>query len=542
MRRAVAVVLALLACVSGARAAEEAVEKPGWDAFDLKTRTVDGIVIHYEASLEPAMDDVEKLFRAELEKIAALDKAAFSLDRFHESAVEICRIVALPQDHPAAVGATKSVQSLFAHWPFRSLLMGKGGEIYVVRRDTTKDYLRAGGALPGFTYDKEHDIAQYRFGVYASVDSSGETITNVAPLALPVKGADTMVEELQEFLSMGRPSLYFAVGFHEIAEMMIAARLASGDPHLRWFQEGFANVVSFYLLERLFGEGGPDDFRAQNDAAPYGDMENTVNLEYWLAAAFDVNTPLDSESVLSNARYAYATVEAKHLVDEHGIECLKAILDRCAEKKPLKSEGLFEAIREVTGEDLKERFAQYRSFDTAEEGIKMYSERYEEALKEKDYTTMLPNILRLMELKGGYDVDFYRRIALILLKMGYEDYADQMYYSQLAWLKKAAPEPVYMGLALGFVDHALKCGKPAKAYKIAEELIAFDADCVLALCVRLHRLAAEKRFDEAQQTAEHVLELDANPESPAHKDAAGFIEWLEARRASEKEGVGTGSQ
>jgi tetratricopeptide (TPR) repeat protein len=542
VKNAAIAALLLALCLGAARAAEEAAPKSGWDAFDLRTRVVDGITVHYEVALEPAMDDVEKLLRAELEKTAALANGSLDPDRLHEAAAEICRFTGTPEDDSHAASAATAVGQVLRNWPLRGLLAGEGGELYIARGDSIKAFLRDGGSLPRFTYDRATDTVMLTYSYFVPVgspDSAAPPDTPPAlpgvgridsatppdtPLALPVKGSDTAVDEIEKLLRVGSPVAYFGASFHEMAEVAIVRRLEYRDPHLRWFGEGFANVISLRLLEKFFGTEFADEFAAGYDPSDYADIENTVNLEFWLTASLCVKTPLDSEDDLSNARYAYATLEAKRLADEHGIECLKAILDRCAEKAPVDSAGLFDAIREVTGEDLKERFARYRTFDTAEEGIAMYAARVNEASERGDYAAMLPDVLRALELRDGYDVNFYRNIAVILAKMGEEDYADRMYQSQLATLRKPEARPAYILLAVGFINHALACGRAAVVHDVAEEVLAVDGNYVPALLVRLHRLIHERNREEATETARRIIELDPSPDSPFHSRAADFLE------------------
>jgi hypothetical protein len=124
------------------------------------------------------------------------------------------------------------------------------------------------------------------------------------------------------------------------------------------------------------------------------------------------------------ARYAYATLEAERLIERHGVDCLRQILDEVVAGRTHDSAHLFAAIQKVTGEDLGKRFARYQPFETKDDCVKHYAEQHNAAADRKDYAEALPAMLRILEFRGLKDPRFYSNAAFLLYRMGYEKAGD----------------------------------------------------------------------------------------------------------------------
>jgi hypothetical protein len=146
---------------------------------------------------------------------------------------------------------------------------------------------------------------------------------------------------------------------HEVTELAIVTRLKPFDPYFRWFSDGFANALSAEILRRHFGADAAKAFLADYDPAPYADIQHQVNLAYWMGKSFEIAAPIESEKRLTNARYAYATFEARRLIDRHGLDIVQRVLRRAATQPTNDSRELFPAIEQVTGEDMRQRLMQY---------------------------------------------------------------------------------------------------------------------------------------------------------------------------------------
>ena len=148
------------------------------------------------------------------------------------------------------------------------------------------------------------------------------------------------------------------------------------DPYWRWFSDGFANAITAVLLEKHLGKASADEFIKDDDLGQYRDLEQEVNLRYWMMGTYFpyvTEAPVETEGKFLHARYAYSFFEAKRLIDANGIDCVRKILDRIAAKQSRTTADLLAVIKDVTGQDLGPRLALYQTFDTAEQGIPKYT-------------------------------------------------------------------------------------------------------------------------------------------------------------------------
>ena len=65
-----------------------------------------------------------------------------------------------------------------------------------------------------------------------------------------------------------------------------------------------------------------------------------------------------------------------------------------------------------------------------------------------------------------------------------------------------------------FIDYALRCGNLRKAVPSAEVVLKAKPEYVPALAVRMLKLGAAGKTDEARRIARRILKLDADPKSP----------------------------
>jgi hypothetical protein len=145
---------------------------------------------------------------------------------------------------------------------------------------------------------------------------------------------------------------------------------------------------------------------------------------------FLLGSPIDYEQRLIEARYAYAMHEAQRLIDKHGIDCVRRILDELASAESRTGDDISDAIEKVTGEDMDVRLNRYQSFGTREEGIPKYTAPFNAASENNDYEKMLINLLRVMELHefqySPNNLESWGNAAWLLFKMGYEKTGDEV--------------------------------------------------------------------------------------------------------------------
>jgi hypothetical protein len=485
-------------------------EEPSWKALDLASAELPGATLHYERQLGEHVRAFRRIYeqfradQAERERRiqGLLDKADEILD-------EINQIVG-SSPNEVEQADQREVFSSFLTKGRRFIDAKQELRIYLVMKATTKDYLRKGGSLPNFTYDKVTDTIKYYFPLFEKIRARDLEI------ALPVEGPQSCEKEIRAFFSMLSESTPVLCGgtFHEVAELAIFSRLRPFDPYFRWFSDGFATAIAIRLLRKHLGAEAAQQFAAGNDVARFADLEKHINLYYWMGLGYCIETPLETEHRLNLARYAYATLEADRLIERQGLGCVRRILDKVDTGKGNSSRNLFPAVREVTGEDLEKRFRRYQAFETKEDGIKHYAEQNNAAIARKDYAEALPALLRILELRGLKDPRFYSNSALILYRMGHEAMGDRAILKHADFCKRRGSTAAYIIMHKLFIDYALKCSNLKKAEPSAQEVMKIEPEYVPAMAVGMLRVGKEGDTERAHVIARRILELEKDPKNP----------------------------
>ncbi len=503
-------------------------EKVPWEALGLEKATLDGRTFYFEKALESKLDVFREKYKAFLTKSGEEGSQSKELlGKAEEIMAEVYRLLgASEKDIPKEqLGELLGIFLGKSAFFFEAV---QEATVYVARQETIKDYLRKGGELPCFGYDKESDTASFRFEMVFRSESPNEKLPPNLPF--PVKSSEQFEEDISpEFEALSRLiRLKAGVAFHELAETTILSRLRAPDPYFRWFSDGFANAIARRMVEKHVGQKVAKEFVDGYDTSKHADLEKEVNLYYWMGLAFSIKTPLESESDLDSARYAYATFEAERLVEKHGVEVVKKILDKACERPTRDSRNLVAAIKEITGEDVEERFKRYQTFTTREEGIKKYVTGFNEAMKQKDYGGALTNLLRIQEVRGP-DLRDYSNAAYLLFRMGHEELGDKAIKDHLELLEDRGLEEMHLVVQKLFIEYAFKCGNAAKVQEIAEAVLEKDPDFVPALAIRIGRLGQAGKIAEAKEAARRVLELDKNPDSSLRKLAEKVLNIREKK-------------
>ena len=512
-----------LACGSFLASLCLAEEKSPQEALGLTCAKFDGRTLYYEESLASKLEVFRDRYNKFLAEQAEGSKRTRELyNRSKEIAAEVNRMVGGPVDEGRektqdfVLGTSLRPALLFADIWDRL-------DLYLVTRGTVKDYLRKGGALPGFTYDKEADQASYSFGRQFSsrqkIDRYPES------LFLPIGDSEPFEKEIEKVFEALRNLCTVAPGiaFHELTEVTMVQWMRFYDPYYRWFTDGFANAVAFRLLQKYVGEEEAEEFLAAYDPSAYSEIEKEINLYYWMGLAFCVKTPLESEDRLDSARYAYATFEAQRLIERAGIECLAAILEKAHKGHINDSRNLVPAIKEVTGEDIEKRFRRYQTFETREKGLAKYAAGFGAAMQRKEYGEALSNLLRVEELNGAQSVKNLSITARLLLLMGHEEAGDEAIKNRLEFLKGRGLEESHFALQKHFVGYALECKNLKKAHETAEEVLKKEPDFVPALAVRMDHLTASGKLSDAKEVARRILELEKDINSAPYKLARAAL-------------------
>ncbi len=322
LARAFAGALALLALGAGASPAEPPAPKTaleGYEAFEFVTMDVRGVTVHVQKHLAEHQKEFAKILDDYLAEEAKLFVEADTLaPRAGEIVTEILRLVGLQADEKLAADCREAFRFYLHAW--RIALPGRKVTVYLVGRQAVKDHLRKGGKLSCFSYDKAADEATYK----ARWGRQSERPEWDQALAFPIPLAEAAPEAtLRDCLAGVRDMLKentAGAAMHEVIETGIAfKRLRPADPHFRWFSDGFANALTIHLLEKYCGRETSEAFAKGFDPAGVKCPRDEVNLRYWPGImGIELDDP--DERDLWQARYDYATLEARRLIDAHGVD------------------------------------------------------------------------------------------------------------------------------------------------------------------------------------------------------------------------------
>ena len=373
-----------------------AAQSDPWQKLNLSKTDIAGATVYYEKCFEPNLPFFEKTYRQFLK--ATESKKTESLQNKDQIIAEINRILGI--EDPNIKAQRQMLDDLTRPLPFPK------PTFFLVTQATVKDFLRAGGKLPNFTYDKATDTAGYYFQLWGTP----QTLDQQTPqFAFPLKSEAEFEQvvalvfgKLTEIVSPSPATpARLGLAIHEVTEVSLVSRLKPQGPYCRWFTDGFANAITVEILTRHISENHAEEYGEMVDFRPYEDLENQINLKYWMAGqycVFPFQTPIEHERRMVDARYAYAMREAQRLIDKHGIDCVRKILDELSGAESRTGDDIIGAIKNVTGEDMEVRLNKYQTFRTREEGIPKYTVPFNAASKNNDYEQMLINLLRVMEL------------------------------------------------------------------------------------------------------------------------------------------------
>lgn len=502
-------------------------EQNPWKPFDLQTTELDGVTIHNDKAFSAKLDSFRTSFKDFLDAEREESKRVQGLlEKKNEVIAEVNRILGgSPSDEWKA--QQDRILTTFLRPKFRFSEARGRIHLFLVKQEATKDYLRKGGSLPGFSYDRASDTASYNFFVSLSDPSEEEDIT----LALPVRDVESLETEAKDMFAKiaDLGGMREGVAFHELVEWTIVnQRLRPYDPYFRWFSDGFSDAIAARLLRKFVGEDAAKEFA--RDPQKYSDLEKELNLYYWMGPDFCIDTPLESEDRLENARYAYAAHEAERLIEKHGIECVAKNLDKASKDRLNDSRNLVAAVKELTGEDIEHTFRRYQTFENRDEGIQKYATAFNAAMERKDLSEALVNLLRVQELRGP-NLQDYSNAAYLLFRLGNEEMGDQAIKKHMALLKNRRLDEAFFLMQKLFVEYALKCRNLQKAHTLAEEILQTEPDFVPALAARAHRLLTSHNRADALAAARRIIELERNPDSPAYGVAKAILSLDETDQA-----------
>lgn len=491
-----------------------------WEKLNLNSTTIIGAMVYYEKSFEPNLPFFEEMYK----KFLGGEQEQQVLNSKKEKILaDINHILGIKE--PPAEMQENFLTKLTGTFPSVENMT-----FYLVKQSTTKDFLRTGGQLPNFTYNKVTDMVAYNPNfTYSNKDKHNKSYELAFPISSNEnfeKDTDVIFKILQDLF--GKVGMDFAI--HEIVEMSMLMYIKQTDPYWRWFSDGFSEAITYELLKKHSGIEHAEEYIKERSIDKFIELEKEINLRYWMSGKFCLlldDIPTEKGQKINYARYAYATFEARRLIDEHGIDCVREILDEITVKQSRTGSDLIETIKNVTGEDMDARLAAYQSFEQREQGIAKYAIAFNEASKNKDYEHMVFNVFRMHELRLPSEAEQllsdYRYAGGLLFKMGFEKEADMImencmqFFSNPGFIngKRAASEI--------FILYALECEKPLKAREVAEGLLKTYPDNVPALTIQMCVHLADKQLNEAKELAKKIISHSKNKESRNYKAASAVL-------------------
>ncbi len=493
-----------------------AADPNAWEQLNLSSTGIAGATVYYEKSFEPKLP----IFEREYKKFLAESESAKAINaKKSQIFADINQILGISE--PDTEKQDKIWTDLLGAFSIEKMTF------YLVKQGTTKDFFRAGGQLPNFTYDKTSDTATYK--------PEFKTTSKDGPIkdfefSFPIASDETFEKDVSQIFQVLQVALgrgHLSVMIHELVEASLLMRAKPTDPYWRWFSDGFANAITIDILKKYTGTEDAEEFAEAYDVKKYKKLEKEINLRHWMGLIFCIKTPLEYENKLRMARYTYATYEALRLIEKHGFDCVRKILDQVCTKKTRTGQDILQAIKQVTGEDMQQRLAHYQTFETRKEGMAKYIGLLNAVSDKKDYEQMLINLLRMLELQDSQlspmGLRCYKEAALLLFKLGYEKAADQAMLNCVGLFKNSGMPLARDAAMETFIIYAFNTKNAKKAEKMAEELLKTRPNHLLALTAQMVVHAEAKRLTEAKQIAKIILNLDKNEQSMAYKTASHVL-------------------
>ncbi len=407
--------------------------------------------------------------------------------------------------------------------------------VYLLLRSTIKDYLRNGGSLPNFAYDKATDEVEYRMSFNSRTGGSGEPME----MSMPISSLEAFETDIMKVLSaMQETQKMIKIGlmFHEIVEPCLAVQLGSSAPYLRWFREGMADVIALEIILKYMGGDAVEEFLTLRSTEKYEELQTQVNLRYWMLPDYCVGQPipLERESRLNHARYNYAFAEARGLVDRHGVEVIRKILDKFREYEKREADALYGAIKEVTGEDMELRLQIYQVFVTPKSGMQDYAAAFQAAQEKKDLPAMIFNLLRALEL---YDNPFRpdsvstrKMIAFLFYHSGHEVFGDTV---MTDWVREAGqmseaitdktPEMITRTF---FMQYAMETDRPLLAVDSARMVLEEHPEDTLAMTIIMMEHFQKKEYAATRELGRKICDQEKDSSSVVFRFAVSVLEKL----------------
>ena len=491
------------------------------EKLGLEKTTIDGATVYYEACFVEKLGVFKKEYLSYKELFSDDDIEQFK-SRKEEVYKEIETIAGKHEKLRDIFEST--VEGMLKVSGVTQKLYIQEPTFFLIKKETIKNYLRQGGKVPNFTYDKESDTAEYMFMF--------DKETKVAELSIPLTSVEDFDSEIHSVFNMLtdlQTTILLDVIIHEICEMCLAMRLESKAPYLRWFRDGVAEEMTYAILHKHFGADKAESFLINRSVSKISTPENQVNLQYWLLLRYTIgnSVPIERESDLTIARYRYSFGEIKRLVDLHGIECITKIIDKFTDFETKDSDALYRAIRDVTGEDLQGRFKKYQTFGSKVDGLKFYVNKFRKSQEDNNPEAMLFNALRSFELHISpiHPSSWTTRktISILLYRMGHKGLADEGMNDFVDYVSEFKIEQAAVDARRNFMAYAIATNRPELGYDYAREVLEINSKETISLAIVMLKYAKEKNFEEAKKTAQQICDIVPDESSSFNRMAKQIL-------------------
>lgn len=491
-----------------------------WDKLNLNSTTIAGTKVYYEKSLEPNLPFFEKAYKQFLAEKNIIDSILSQKNQ----------ILSDINDFLGIEDVNTPIQNEILSKLYAGFYSIKIEPIFIVKKSTIKDFLKAGGQLPKLSYNEENDLVEYNLNFeFTEKDNSPKNLDFI----FVIKTTDTFENNIKQpfdILHAMFANICSGATIHEVVELTFLSYLKPTDPYCRWFTDGAANVISYENLKKYFGAKDAADFIEYFDTIKYQDINNEINLRYWMTANYCLlskDIPFETGETINNARYAYATFEVRRLTDKYGIDCIAKIINEISNKKSRTGEELLNAIKIVTGEDMDARFNIYQEFKTKQEAMKKYSIDVKTSFENKDYEQMADSIFRLHDFNFGVDMEQffndYRNTANCLFRMGFEKEADMIMKNFVDLFSKSTIPDSRKVVLETFCIYSFETNNPLKATVYADELLKQYPDNGPASAVKMIDLIEKKNLNQAKEIAHNIIEQSNSKESLDYQIASQVI-------------------
>lgn len=489
------------------------------EGMELKSMPVGALRIYYDNSMAGSLDEIRDFFENFSAQFEAQQAQARALQNQSVSIIqEVNRLIGWEPDADYKQGQ-RNVLNVFLTNSIWSLMM-EDSRIFLINKEASKQYLREGGTIPGIVYHPVSDKAEFELSMAWNFKNNVKTQKR-SLFVLPVDN----FEELEAYRESLENTFLTGPGvtFHELIEVTLFKRLEPQDPTFRWFSDGFANALSERLLRKFIGPEAELDFQNKFSVEPYRDLQSALLLRYWMGAGFCVETGFESETRLTHARYSFATLEARRLIDDHGEGIVAKAIDLALADPPeVKQElnvsrRLLNGLQRLTGEDLDDRFRQYEPFDSLAAGLQHFQDALAEADAKGDDEAALSALLRLLELKAtGKPMpafEDYQEVWVRLKSMGRHDESFALLEKCIGLAKEQNQTELVRKIQEDLVQTAWELDRTERAETTADALLVSDPDNVKGLSIQMERLSREANYVEARIVGEKIIQKSKEEDS-----------------------------